>query len=1060
MRILLEKKISMPSTPTLCLTMIVKNESDVILSTLERVVSYIDTWVICDTGSTDDTCTKVEQFFQLHDIPGEIFHDEWVHFAHNRTLAFQRARSRADYSWVLDADDLLCGTLTFPHPMNEDAYSLTYGAPRDLRFVRPQIFHHRWAWEYRGVLHELPFRVDGKPYSAPTLPGDYYLDYMHSRTYKTNHRNKNPFKYLDDAHVMEKALRVETDVETYWRYVYYIAQSYFDYGDYEKAYENYQLHAEKVRNSDTCFAHLYAAMSLSKIDKEKHEPKIVEHYLRGYMVDSQRAECLYFLALMYFESQRYEKAHETLRLGKEKSWTSPASGFKVFCTLYEWDLKWLWIQTCHVLGKSKESDKLWSTLPKDLLYEKMDLRLYPRALSFLSPAKISPSQKRKKVYMVSPDPGTLSSLLSMVSDPCSLVVVESVEDIPPSEYVVRTGACPSWLFVRPWNLGDVVDAMEQQDLERMYLCRAETLWTEDDHDHHRVWIEKACSPLPKTTTQVWKVWKDALCTRYPTASYETLWEGDRHPNVVVSLGIQGVGVKDFLSLFFLFSLCHEFGFSFRFSKKPYQRAMPFCGSWKKKSEFRDFLKRQPLWTTGNFFRVDWLPVDYETVAWPALLRFLGCKTMDTYRVDAETPWTDFSERIGARKWILEDPDDSLWGPLVAHLVVLFHVRFSVPSTTGFLRFQGVVDADIQRARFSPVVVVSSPVVQNEILQHTPCLISEGGTDTDLVLHLQKDFALSEPFLTWPLGFMECVWNARYGHRYGEPSWNTLFLAESSSTDFFLSRKNGGGPTASYPFPLFHPLENSLETSLETSDMIFFPRLHFVDAEVYYTSSPLKNIDPYFDGYNQLGFYKKFRSHTYFDMETMEGYAGDWLSSTLLDRRYYLPEKGVKHWPRTPHLVPHNGTAVYTVGKKGLVDPSSCLVDDYFFLGFPGKKEEKQGIMAHLHVWDALLHDKHHEYYVIGNDTLTTTMNTKMTTTRILQQLSVWDIVVLGDAIGKKEEFRILEGYEGENAVAYMIHKKTAAFLLTVLNSCGCFQSLENIWKSHARWLRLYSVVLV
>ena len=39
----------------ICLTMIVKDESHIITSTLENMSKYISDWIICDTGSTDGT---------------------------------------------------------------------------------------------------------------------------------------------------------------------------------------------------------------------------------------------------------------------------------------------------------------------------------------------------------------------------------------------------------------------------------------------------------------------------------------------------------------------------------------------------------------------------------------------------------------------------------------------------------------------------------------------------------------------------------------------------------------------------------------------------------------------------------------------------------------------------------------------------------------------------------------------------------------------------------------------------------------------------------------------
>jgi len=41
--------------PTVCLNMIVKNESEVITRCLKSVLPLIDYWVISDTGSTDGT---------------------------------------------------------------------------------------------------------------------------------------------------------------------------------------------------------------------------------------------------------------------------------------------------------------------------------------------------------------------------------------------------------------------------------------------------------------------------------------------------------------------------------------------------------------------------------------------------------------------------------------------------------------------------------------------------------------------------------------------------------------------------------------------------------------------------------------------------------------------------------------------------------------------------------------------------------------------------------------------------------------------------------------------
>jgi len=1071
--------------------MIVKNESGVIVSTLERVVDFVDYWVVCDTGSTDNTCETVEIFFRDKGVPGEIFHDKWVNFAHNRTLAFQRARPRADYVWVLDADDLLCGSFSFPVPMTHDAYSLRYGAPHHLRFERPQIFTSKTEWEYRGVLHELPFRVDNKPYYAPTIPGDYYMDYMQSRIHTTNFRSKNPLKYLRDAQVMEKALATETtDAESYWRYVYYIAQSYFDYGAYDKACDYFTRYAKGVRNGDTCFAHLYAAFSLSQIDKVKHETRIIEHYLSGYVAESTRAECLYFLALLYFDSGRYDNAYTTLLLCKDMS--TPASGFKVFASLYEFDMPWLWIRTCHILRKTKEEKDAWHALlsghPQTV--DKVDVRLYPLAVQVLTfqtpavpPSPLLVSRGENVAAIVRPDADTMVSLLSSLTDPQCVVVVESEQEKENFRFILRTGGC-RWLFVRRWSLGRILSDMKEKRVARMRLCFAETLLTLPGRPEEiGVWIEDTDPQKKEDTT-----WKDALCTRYPTASYETLF----HPNendvdtdvIIVSLGTSGVGPYDFLCLLFLFSLCHEFSFSFRFSTHAYKGAVPFQGSWNKKSALIEFLRQQPILSTGDFFRTEWLPVDYKTVAWPALLRFLGCVSSSPSSSAASTEVSEpasFLDLLGVREWILHDAE---WThrPLLAHLVALVDVRFTwrppIPPTT-LLPLGDMVAPEILFHCFSPVALVEGNGVVNEILRHSSCVVVDPATETDgTELRVGMDYALSEPFLTWQVRFMELVWNAR---QWKHP-WTTMSLSESGDAFCLWRDKDAstGIAGAAVSYSLFYALPPT--DSETTKECLFFPGLHFVDAEVYYTSAleiPRGVMPHYFDGYNNLGFYKKWREKPHFEMETMDGYAGEWIAAASFDRRFYDPRKGLKRWDRVLDLVPLiavNSVHPVLVVGPGHVDPDRCPLDDYFFLGSTVRTDaDKQRIMVHLHVWDALTADADHEYYVVMDHDavfskergLLEDAQANLTTVLALLNASypAWDVVVLGsrdnhhhDGQRSSSSFCVVEGYEGSRALGYMIHKKTACFLLTLLHHCGFhYVSLEQLWTSHRRWLCLFSL---
>src|SRR3972149_8399584 len=84
-----------PIKQTVCLNMIVKNESKVIERCLKSVKPLIDYWVIVDTGSTDKTRQIISKFMSA--IPGELHERPWVDFAHNRNEALHLAKGRGDY---------------------------------------------------------------------------------------------------------------------------------------------------------------------------------------------------------------------------------------------------------------------------------------------------------------------------------------------------------------------------------------------------------------------------------------------------------------------------------------------------------------------------------------------------------------------------------------------------------------------------------------------------------------------------------------------------------------------------------------------------------------------------------------------------------------------------------------------------------------------------------------------------------------------------------------------------------------------------------------------------
>lgn len=282
--------------PSVCLNMIVKNESHIIEQTLEKLCSKIefDYWVICDTGSTDNTPEIITKFFSKKNIKGELFYDKWVHFAHNRTLALQRAFKKTDLLLVFDADDEIVGEITMPSKVLFDEYHLKFGSSAGTSYTRVLLINNHKKFEYLSVIHE--FISCKEPPSAHTvIEGKYYVV-----SGRGGSRNLDPNKYLKDALILEQAHReaLQQNDQLFHRYAYYCANSYRDCGKFEDAIKWYKitLGQEKQWNQEK----YTSCLSIYECYRSLNQEETGFYYLiESFTHDSERVECLYPLLVHY-----------------------------------------------------------------------------------------------------------------------------------------------------------------------------------------------------------------------------------------------------------------------------------------------------------------------------------------------------------------------------------------------------------------------------------------------------------------------------------------------------------------------------------------------------------------------------------------------------------------------------------------------------------------------------------------------------------------------------------------------------------------------------------------
>jgi len=299
---------------TIGLCMIVKNESKVILRCLESVRPLVDYVLIEDTGSTDGTQTIIREWLDRAGLPGEVYDEPWRDFAYNRSHALTRLRNNKniDYALIIDADDVLELPPGFKMPrLKADSYTLEI-RHKELRYWRTQLVRNALPWRYEGVLHEFlscPVGPDNRR-TFPEERSQQRLPGVRIRMSEEGARRQisESERYRRDAAVLESALATETDPFLISRYTFYLAQSYRDCREREKALVNYLKRAELGYWDQEVFISLYQAANL-KADLGYDAEDVLAAYLRAHNVRKDRAEALHGAARYCRVKERFEQGY-------------------------------------------------------------------------------------------------------------------------------------------------------------------------------------------------------------------------------------------------------------------------------------------------------------------------------------------------------------------------------------------------------------------------------------------------------------------------------------------------------------------------------------------------------------------------------------------------------------------------------------------------------------------------------------------------------------------------------------------------------------------------------
>jgi glycosyltransferase involved in cell wall biosynthesis len=283
--------------------MIVKNESSNIERCLSSVAAYIDYYVICDTGSTDDTKEKIVNFFDLKGIKGEIHDHKWEDFGTNRTKALELTYGKTKWALMIDADDSISGKLPVEKLSDEfDAYNVIL-SKESFRWYRTQIFNiSKKEWKYVEPLHEYP-TCEGQA-KIGTLEGKYSWD-ARAEGCRAKESATAQEKYTQDYWTLKSYLKKDPKQP---RKQFYAAQSAFDGGMFKVAEEEY---IKRINLGDWIEEVFYSWFRIGACRERLGRPleQIIDAYMMAYETCPHRVESLVNISRCYREHNRPRSAY-------------------------------------------------------------------------------------------------------------------------------------------------------------------------------------------------------------------------------------------------------------------------------------------------------------------------------------------------------------------------------------------------------------------------------------------------------------------------------------------------------------------------------------------------------------------------------------------------------------------------------------------------------------------------------------------------------------------------------------------------------------------------------
>jgi tetratricopeptide (TPR) repeat protein len=282
--------------------MIVKNEEGRLHRLFDSIYTMIDSYCICDTGSTDNTIRVICNYFKNKNIKGKVYQHPFKNFEYNRNWILKKSLDFSDFVLLLDADMIVSISEGFDKSYFEkDCYYQLYQGNDDFSYLNTRIIPSHENIKYVGVTHEfvcIPPGFTKKIIDRNVL----FINDIGDGGSKDN-------KFKRDIELLKNSL-IENKNNS--RDVFYLANSLYDAKQYFEAIKYYQKRlVMKGWSEEIWFSYYRLGMIYNSFKKSK---EAIYFWLEAVAYNPFRVENIYEIVKLYRNEEKHNIAYSFYKM--------------------------------------------------------------------------------------------------------------------------------------------------------------------------------------------------------------------------------------------------------------------------------------------------------------------------------------------------------------------------------------------------------------------------------------------------------------------------------------------------------------------------------------------------------------------------------------------------------------------------------------------------------------------------------------------------------------------------------------------------------------------------